>query len=110
MNNKGFTLVELLAVLVILLSVSGIVVTNVTASLKRNDAQELESQKKMAISAAKIYFSKNGGSYVSISKLISDKYLETSDVEKISDSYYVVICSNLVGYRVQSESKTTCSS
>ena len=42
LNNKGFTLVELLAVIVILLSISVVSITNVSASLKRRKAPAID--------------------------------------------------------------------
>lgn len=107
MNNKGFTLVELLAVMVILLAISVLAVTNVTASLKRNEYQELRTYENIAINAAKIYFSLNGdgsfsdGEKVEISSLISNGYIK--DAEKFEElkkegtilkNYYVNICTN----------------
>ena len=61
MNNRGFTLVELLAVMIILISISLVAVGNVTDSLVRREEKECEEQKELAISAAKIYFSLNNG-------------------------------------------------
>ena len=42
MDNKGFTLVELLAVMVILISISLIAVAGITSSLERRDEKERE--------------------------------------------------------------------
>lgn len=107
MNNKGFTLVELLAVMVILLSISVIAVTNVTASLKRNEDQELKTYEKIAINAAKIYFSMTDdqsseqNDSVSIYKLISKKYIKDdtkfNELEKdgrLLRDCYVRVCSS----------------
>ena len=56
-NNKGFTLTELLAVMVILISVSLVAVGGISASLENRAEKECEEQIELAISAAKIYFS-----------------------------------------------------
>lgn len=69
MNNKGFTLVELLAVMVILISISLVTVTSVTSSLTRREEKECKEQQELAISAAKIYFSLSGSSTVTIEQL-----------------------------------------
>ena len=69
MNNKGFTLVELLAVLIILISISLVAVVNVTSSLTKREDKECQEQQELAISAAKIYFSLNGGESVTIGEL-----------------------------------------
>ena len=108
MNNKGFTLVELLAVMVILLSISVIAVTNVTASLKRNEEQELKTYEKIAINAAKIYFSMTGiqssdqnAESVYIYRLIENKYIKDdtkfSEIKKdgeILKNCFVKVCTN----------------
>ena len=59
LNNKGFTLVELLAVMVILISISLITVGSVTESLVKREEQECKTQMELAIDAAKIYCSLN---------------------------------------------------
>lgn len=86
MNNKGFTLVELLAVIVILLGVAMISVSNVISSLEKNDEQECEKQKDIVINAAKIYFSLNDETEVTVQTLIDNDYFKTSDVNKYSSS------------------------
>lgn len=57
MNRKGFTLVELLAVILILLSISLVSVVSITSSLNKRDESECKEQKELAVNAAKIYFS-----------------------------------------------------
>lgn len=74
-NNKGFTLVELLAVIIILSAIALVSVISITKSLYDRDEKECEEQKELARNAAKIYFSINGGSSVTVDKLISDGYL-----------------------------------
>lgn len=69
MNNKGFTLVELLAVMVILISISLVAVGGISASLEKRDIKECEEQQELAISAAKIYFSLNNTNSVTIAQL-----------------------------------------
>ena len=83
LNNKGFTLVELLAVMVILVSVSMVAVGGISASLERRDIWECEEQQELAVNASKIYFSLDGTgmSEVSISILKSKGYF--SDGKKL---------------------------
>ena len=79
MNNKGFTLVELLAVMVILISISLATVVSVTSSLTRREDKECEEQQELAISAAKIYFSLSSDTNVTIGELnggISPDYVD----------------------------------
>ena len=86
MNNRGFTLVELLAVLVILVSISLVAVLGISASLERRDIKECEEQQELAIGAAKIYFSLTGGTSVSIADLKSGGYFSSdSKVGRLAD-------------------------
>lgn len=79
LNNKGFTLVELLAVVTILVAFSLVAITNTSASLKRNTRQKEDSQKKLLITAAKVYFSNYGimkvNDVVCVDDLVADKYV-----------------------------------
>ena len=69
LNNKGFTLVELLAVMLILITISLVSVAGVTSSLTKRDVKECQEQQELAVSAAKIYFSLTGGTSVTIAQL-----------------------------------------
>ncbi len=92
-NNKGFTLVELLAVIVILLAISVIAIPNITASLERNKNKMSESQKKLIASSAELYISENkntityyssfvaGTCCLSINTLESMGYLSSDDLK-----------------------------
>jgi len=60
LNNKGFTLVELLAVIVILVTVSLVAVGGISNSLQNRDVKECVEQQELAVSAAKMYFSLDG--------------------------------------------------
>lgn len=55
LNNKGFTLVEVLAVLVILSAIMGIALPSITSSMERNKDKQDESKKEMLASFAEIY-------------------------------------------------------
>ena len=70
-DNKGFTLIELLAVMIILISISLVAVGGITESLQNRDEKEYKEQQELAISAAKIYFSLNDVTCVTISELNS---------------------------------------
>lgn len=90
MDNKGFTLVELLAVMVILISISLIAVAGITSSLERRDEKEREEQIELAIGAAKIYFSLENKTCVKLSDLISLEYIKSNDRIDTLDTNYVI--------------------
>jgi len=86
-NNKGFTLVELLAVMLILTTISLITVGGITASLERRDIKECEEQQELAIGAAKIYFSLNNVSTVKLGDLKSGGYFkDNKKIDRLNDS------------------------
>ncbi len=58
-NNKGFTLVELLAVLVILIAISSIAIPTISSSLERSKTKQDDSKKKLLVSAAELYVTDN---------------------------------------------------
>ena len=94
MNRKGFTLIELLAVIVILSSISLIVVSSITSSLERRDNDECAQQKKLAVNAAKIYFSLNedNDNKVELDVLKNGGYInEQSKTNKLDDNSFVKI-------------------
>ena len=108
MNKKGFTLVELLAVIVILSSISVIVVVSVTSSLGRREEKECEEQVALAINAAKIYFSlekqenikiHNGNKTVTVKCLkggdnCNDIYLDENKTNKLCDGCTIMFDGN----------------
>lgn len=81
LNNKGFTLVELLAVIVILVTVSLVAVGGISNSLQNRDFKECEEQQQLAVSAAKIYFSLDGSgtNEVTVATLKSRGYIKAED-------------------------------
>ena len=101
-DNKGFTLVELLAVMVILVSVSLVAVGGIANSLKKRDVKECEEQKELAISAAKMYFSLDGKgiSEVTISTLKDKGYIKDDDkkISLLDNTHKIKIVSNGYSY------------
>lgn len=59
LNNKGFTLIEVLAVIVILSVLMAIMIPSVGTLIQKNKEDSYESLKKSIISATKIYLSDN---------------------------------------------------
>ena len=107
MNNKGFTLVELLAVMVILISISLVTVGGITASLEKRDIKNCEEQQELAIGAAKIYFSLNDVDKVYIYELKQAGYFnDNQKIDKLKDTDYIKISTSNDKYIY---SGTTCS-
>lgn len=99
MNNKGFTLVELLAVLAMLGAISLIVVSGISSSLERQDIKDCESQKTLVINAAKIYFSLNNNkTSVTVLELVNGNYLESNKISRIDKNDKIIIGSNNYSY------------
>ena len=105
MNNKGFTLVELLAVIVILLSVSLVSVYGISSSLNKRDIKECNEEIELAKNAAKIYFSLDGlyESKVTIEELKAKNYLKEK-TDKLKDTDEISIVNDSITY-----SGTECS-
>ena len=55
LNNKGFTLVEVLAVLVILVAIMGVAIPSISSSLERTKNKQNEARYKIIESAAEQY-------------------------------------------------------
>ena len=65
LNKKGFTLVELLTVMVILITILLIAIPSITASLSRSENKQLEAFKQSLAASAKLNLTKSdfNGSY-----------------------------------------------
>ena len=99
MNNKGFTLVELLAVILILTGITLVAVAGISASLNKRDARECEEQKELAKNAAKIYFSLNDATSVTVGTLKSNGYFnEASKTNRLKNNSSISIVSNAYVY------------
>lgn len=86
LNKKGFTLVELLSVIVILVAISFVAVSGISSSLSNRDKKECMEQQELAVGAAKIYFSLNNTSEVKILELKNGGYLKDGNkVDRLSD-------------------------
>ena len=110
MNNKGWTLIELLAVMVILISISLIAVGGISASLERRDIKECQEQQELAVGAAKIYFSLNSEDTdgVKISELKSGNYFSSDKkVSRLNDNDVITIFENSYLYNGK-EIGTSC--
>lgn len=83
MNKKGFTLVELLAVIVILAVILTIAVPNMFKIIDKSKQDSYDNQVKMITDAAKKYVVSNNvtidaenGSYITVAHLVSAGFFE----------------------------------
>lgn len=68
LNNKGFSLVELLAVLALLITIISIAIPSLSSTLARSENKELEEKKKLITSAVEISVNKNDSYYSDLKK------------------------------------------
>lgn len=95
MDNRGFTLVELLAVMIILISISFVAVGGITASLERRDIKECKEQQELVVGAAKIYFSLNNTNSVTLSTLKGSNYFKDENkIDRLKDTDVISVSSN----------------
>lgn len=91
LNNKGFTLVELLAVVVILVIIMTVALPNISSSIERSQNKQDAAMEKVIISAGELYVSKHkasiknkissvGNCFIFIEDLTSEGYLSSEDV------------------------------
>lgn len=79
LNKKGFTLVELLAVVVILLAISVIAVSSISAAIERNKNKQNEAKIDIIISYAKLYYDENKNK----SEFASGVCIDIDDLERV---------------------------
>lgn len=107
-NNRGFTLVELLAVIVILLTLSLTTSWGITSVLENHEEKECQEQQQLAIGAAKIYFSLNDVNEVSIETLKANNYFANNKkLDRLNESDIIKLNSTKTDYEYLG---TTCES
>lgn len=105
-NNHGFTLVELLAVIVILLALSLAAGWGITSVLNDRKSKECIEQQELAIGAAKIYFSQKNVTLVTISTLKSEKYFANNKkLDHLKDTDTISLNADKTNYTYKG---TTC--
>ena len=98
LNKKGFTLVELLAVVVILLAISVIAVSSISAAIERNKVKQNESKIEIIISYAKLYYDEHKNSLgvsgsITLQKLVDEEYMTDEERKDADGDYFTgVIC------------------
>ena len=85
LNNKGFTLVELLAVLVIMIAIASIAIPTINSSLERSKKNQDEKRIKLLESAAELYVSEHKNNFnatcLKLSTLVNGKYVDSEAVK-----------------------------
>lgn len=83
MNNKGFTLIEILAVLVILVVIMSIAIPSITSSVERSKAKQREQVINIVKAQAELYADKHKNTFtqVSVGELIDEGYLTLEDAK-----------------------------
>ena len=84
-NRKGFTLVELLAVLVIMIAISAIAIPSISAALERSKNSQDKQKIKLLESAAEVYVSEHknsiSASCVSVNTLLNGGYIDEDNTK-----------------------------
>lgn len=100
LNKRGFTLVELLAVIAILVTILLIAIPSITSSLARSEEKQLNAKKELIASEVEIRINKNDSYYtnfrqnkctLSISKLKELGFI-TDDMSKDSNGNAIEGC------------------
>lgn len=122
LNNKGFTLVEIIAVLIILVAIMGIAIPAITSSVERSKEKQNNTKMKMLESFAKLYVSDNkndiynklgdeNSCYIRLSTLRDFGYLPTDADQDADgnefDGVIIFIKPNIYNYQVNHNGVST---
>lgn len=88
LNNKGFTLVELLAVVVILLAISVIAIASISSAIERSKAKQDDAKKEVIISYAKLYFDEHKNENLTCVNVENITSLSNDDLSKADGGYF----------------------
>ncbi len=119
MNNKGFTLIEVLTAVVILSIFGTITITSMTNVLKRGKDDYYISQENMILMAAKEYYSDHKGELplieedkteITLEKLQNTNYINTvkDSKGKVCDNNSKVIVTRLKNGKYKYTVKLSC--
>lgn len=90
LDNRGFTLVELLAVVAILVVIMVIAIPNISSSIERSNDKKNSAMEKVLKSEAELYVSKHKASinasasnecYISVDSLVDEGYISFDDLD-----------------------------
>ena len=100
LNRKGFTLIELMVVIAILVVIMGIALPNITSSIERSKQKQLENKKKLAVSAGELYFDRHKGTTnpidkakgVKINTLVNEGFITSEEVKDLCEDNQCGCC------------------
>lgn len=99
LNRKGFTLIELMAVIAILIIIMGIALPNITSSIERSKQKQKEAKIRLIESAAELYFDRHKNfdkttysNGVSVSVLVSEGLITEEEIEGTCDNIDTSCC------------------
>ena len=121
MKNKGFTLVELIAIIVIISAISLLSFAAITNTIKSSKARELKTFEDSLINSTKLYMSSKNDQYpdlknagdkyrVDVSELIQEGYVRETLVNPTNvniKKFYVIVVKNEEGFLDYYVSKAT---
>ena len=96
LNKKGFTLVELLAVLVILVVIMTIAIPSVASSIERSKNKQRNAKIELVVSAAELYVDRRKNSYgdsahiITLNEIICDGLLTKEQAKDPLDETYTL--------------------
>jgi prepilin-type N-terminal cleavage/methylation domain-containing protein len=94
MNKKGYTLIELLATIIILSILTSIIVVNVSSYLKKTDETSFNTLVKSVETATELYVADHSTEYLQLDVVGSTFEIELNDL--VNDDY---INSNIIDER-----------
>ena len=98
LNKKGFTLVELLAVVVILVLIVSIAIPTITSTLERQKEKKVTNEQELLASAAELYLTENAATLnyksgstcsVHINDLIAKDYISKNNISNIENTCFI---------------------
>ena len=87
LNKKGFTLIELMVVIAILVIIMGIALPNITSSIERSKEKQKQNKIQLVESAAELYFDKHRSkTTATVEEIIDDQEIPGVSATDICDS------------------------
>ena len=89
LNRKGFTLIELMVVIAILVIIMGIALPNITSSIERSKQKQKDNKIRLIESAGELYFDRHKGTIsaddqelgVSINTLLAENFVSSEEIK-----------------------------